>query len=120
MEHLPASLTRIPRTILYGVPLALAIAIAFGPNNWATHLAYHGWDMASSVVALHPLVQLDLFLCSVVLFYLQFEEKIRYTLTYLFYSDQAAQDRVKEKKAFEEVLRASQLGCGSARATTAA
>ena len=109
MEPYYLPLMRIPRLFVGGIVLTTLIAVLYGPHNWLVHCAYHNWNLLYAFQALHPLLQLALTASTIVITYLEFEHKIRYGVTWAFYSEEAAAERVKEKQE----LRASRLGSGS-------
>jgi hypothetical protein len=108
MDSLPG-LMRIPRFAIGGIVLTILVGVIYGPQNWLVHCAYHNWNLLYAFQALHPLVQLSLSATTAVVTYIEFEHKIRYGTTWLFYSEEAAAERVKEKQE----LRASRLGSGA-------
>jgi len=114
MDEALHSLTKISRSTVITLVIAVGVAFLAGPNNWATHLAYHNWNAVYAFLALHPLSQAALSVVVTTLVYLQFEEKIRFVATSLFYSEEAAVMRVNENKALRAAaLRNSQLSSGS-------
>jgi hypothetical protein len=119
MEQAVNLLTRISMTTVTTISLAICVMFLAGPNNWATHFAYHNWNVISGFFALHYLAQGALIVVTTTLAYLQFEEKIRFVATSLFYSEQAAVERVQANKARAAALRASQLLGGSTPPTGA-
>ena len=115
MDEALQGLTKISRSTVITIVVAIGVAILWGPNNWATHLAYHEWNVLYAFVALNFAAQLAVSGVVITLVYLQFEEKIRDVATSLFYSEKAA-TRIVQKERECKALRASQLSAATAAA----
>lgn len=89
------------------------------------HLSYHAGDPIAAFSQASASVQATIIAGGLALVYMLFNEKIRYYATYTFWSERAAQDREREVKEKNDLLRsitaasAAVIASSSSRPTTA-